>query len=523
MQSIVHNMWVGDPRRPSASSQAFSGRLSSLELPVLVLAGLAASVFYFSWWTAADLSTSPWLALLLVCAGFFYWSQQLSSWWVYLAARRGREAPDHHAVSNLTVDVFVTVCHESVALVEKSLRAAVAMRRTHTTYLLDDAHDPKLKALAKRLGAGYLTRSGRSDAKAGNINAALSRTTGDLVVIFDVDHVPEVDFLEQSLGHFQDPEIGFVQVMLSFSNASTSWVARAASETGDFFNPAALGMDRLGSATMMGTNAIVRRSALESIGGYRPGLAEDLATSIALHAAGWRSAYVAEPLAPGLSPPDLRAWFTQQMKWARGVFEVLLTQYPVLFLRLRPAQRFCYLLRMTYYWSGLVIAIHLLATLVALLGGGRFLQADFQAYALHAAPLLAADLFIRRAAFLKFRHRSVDRAFVWRAGALIYSTWPIYCLAWTLSILRWPLRFRATPKDTRPLPIPFLLPQWGTATLLIFLAVSASSTSWNGFVLSMIAVAQAVPQLIVLMAFLAERNGSQDLSLGVSAPLSRQF
>jgi hypothetical protein len=68
-----------------------------------------------------------------------------------------------------------------------------------------------------------------------------------------------------------------------------------------------------------------------------------------------------------------------------------------------------------------------------------------------------------------------------------------------------------------------LLPQWGTAALLIFFAVSASSTSWNGFVLSMIAFAQAVPQLIVLMASLAERNGSQDLPLGVGAPLSRQY
>ena len=517
-------MLVRDPRRSCARNQAFGGRLSSLGLPALVLAGLAASAFYFSWWTAADLSTSPWLAtLLLVCAGFFYWSQLLSSWCVYLAARRGREAPPHDAVLNLTVDVFVTVCNESVALVEKSLRAAVAMRRTHTTYLLDDGLDPKLKALAKRLGAGYLTRSGRNDAKAGNINAALSRTTGDVVVIFDVDHVPEVDFLEQSLGHFQDPEVGFVQVMLTFSNASTSWVARAASATGDFFHPAALGMDRLGSATMMGSNAIVRRSALESIGGYRPGLAEDLATSIALHAAGWRSAYIAEPLAPGLAPPDLRAWFTQQMKWARGVFEVLLTQYPVLFLRLRPAQRFCYLLRMTYYWSGPVIAIHLLATLVALLDAGSFFQADFQAYALHAAPLLATDLFIRRAAVLKFRHPTVGRAFVWRAGVLVYSTWPIYCVAWMLTLLRLPLRFRATPKDTRPLPILFLLPQWGTATLLIFFAVSASNASLNDIVLSMIAVLQVVPQVKFLTASLAERNGSQGLPWSVGTPRSRQY
>lgn len=506
MQFIVHNMWVRDLQRTSS------------RLPLLVAAGLAASFYYFSWWIAADVSTSIWLASLLVCAGVFYWCQLLSSWAVFLAARRRRPAPSCDDVSSLSVDVFVKTCNEPVPLVEKSLRAAVKMRRRHMTFLLDDGRDAELEALAERLGVVYLTRDDRKDAKAGNINAALSCTSGDIVVIFDVDHVPAPDFLEKSLGHFRDLEVGFVQVMLTFSNASASWVARAAGETGDFFNPAALGMDRLGTATMMGSNALVRRSALESIGGYRSGLAEDLATSVALHAAGWRSAYVAEPLAPGLAPPDLRAWFTQQLKWARGVFEVLLTQYPAVFFRLRPVQRFCYLLRMTYYWSGLVIAVHLLATLVALIGGGRHFQADFQAYALHAAPLLAADLLIRRAAFLKFRHSAAGRAYVWRAGTLVYSTWPIYCVAWMLSILRLPLRFRATPKDRQSLPLLYLLPQLGTVTLLVALSASANNASLNLLLLSMIAVAQAAPQVVVLAASFAGQNGSPAWRPGVGAP-----
>src|SRR5690606_40688904 len=61
--------------------------------------------------------------------------------------------------------------------------------------------------------------------------------------------------------------------------------------------------------------ALIRRTALESINGYQPGLAEDLATSLQLQAAGWHSVYVPHPLAPGLAPPDLAAWFVQQFKW----------------------------------------------------------------------------------------------------------------------------------------------------------------------------------------------------------------
>src|SRR4051794_3317980 len=100
--------------------------------------------------------------------------------------------------------------------------------------------------------------------------------------------------------------------MLTFDNASESWVARAAAEsTLDFFNATGIGMDGLGIATLVGSNVLIRRAAFSSIGGYRPGLAEALVTSLPIPAAGWQSRYVAEPLAPDLAPPNLPAWFTQ--------------------------------------------------------------------------------------------------------------------------------------------------------------------------------------------------------------------
>lgn len=115
-------------------------------------------------------------------------------------------------------------------------------------------------------------RSTHEDAKAGNINAALRRTDGDIVVIFDADHAPTPDFLERSLGYFADPAIGFVQVMLTFENGRKSWVAGAATQSSvDFYNLAAPGMDGLRSATLVGTNALIRRTCLTSIGGLSAG------------------------------------------------------------------------------------------------------------------------------------------------------------------------------------------------------------------------------------------------------------
>jgi hypothetical protein len=321
--------------------------------------GILTLLFYFEWWFEAGGIFNPWLAIAFVFGILCALPQLVGTWYLYLKVRPLRVPT--LPVNKLSVDVFVTACKEPLPLVRKALEAACAMRGRHKTWLLDDGSDPRLASLTRQVGAGYLIREGCRYAKAGNLNAALARTSGQVIAIFDVDHVPEASFLERTLGFFSDPKVGFVQVMLTFRNSAQSWVARAANETSlDYYNPTSRGAEGLKGATLTGSNALIRRSALTSIGGYQPGLAEDLATSIALHSAGWSSVYVNEPLAPGLAPHDLTAWFTQQLKWARGVFEILLAVYPRLWKKLTWGQRASYAVRMTYYWIGPVVGAHIL-------------------------------------------------------------------------------------------------------------------------------------------------------------------
>jgi cellulose synthase/poly-beta-1,6-N-acetylglucosamine synthase-like glycosyltransferase len=408
----------------------------------LLAAGLAALGHYYYWWFGTD------RAWFIVALPILPWTltQLVGDWFLYLASGRP-QCPLPAGDSRPTVDVFVTACREPYALIERSLRAACAMKGMHTTWLLDDGNDTALERLARSLGAGYLVRDDRRDAKAGNINAALARTDADIVAIFDADHAPTPDFLERTIGYFRDPQVGFVQVMLTFCNGGESWVASAGEESSrDFYNPTATGADRLGGATLVGSNALIRREALASCGGYRPGLAEDLATSVALHAAGWESVYVGEPLAPGFSPPDLGAWFTQQLKWARGVFEVLLTDYARLFRRLTWGQRLSYAVRMTHYWIGLVVGFHLVITAIVLLFPRAALVEDFESYLTHLVPLAVATLLIRQVALRVRRHPAVPATAFMGAMTLVYATWPVYAIAWMMSLLRWQLGFRLTPK-----------------------------------------------------------------------------
>ncbi len=433
----------------------------------LIALGLLSLAFYYSWWRSPGRAITPWLAFLLALAAIYCLAQLLASWVLYFAARRRSDPPE--PVNGQTIDIFVTACGEPLGLVERALTAACRMSGVHRTWLVDDGDDKELEALAGRLNAGYLTREGHKDLKAGNLNAALPRTSGDIVGIFDVDHVPEPGFLERTAGYFRDPDVGFVQVMLTFSNGKENWIAHAATEsTYDYYNPTCMGADRIGGASLVGTNTLIRRKALESIGGYQPCLAEDLSTSITLHGAGWKSIYVTEPLAPGLSPPDLIAWFTQQFKWSRGVFELFLTAYPRLFFRLTWGQRLFYLVRMTYYWIGPLVAIHLLFMIAMLFGGSSIARINFQQYLIHVTPIALCRLLIRQVAIRYWRHPTTPAFFLWRPLMLVPATWPVYTLAWVMALCRIPLKFRPTPKTRSGKGLLlWLMPQIVTVLLLL--------------------------------------------------------
>jgi len=131
------------------------------------------------------------------------------------------------------VDVFIPTYDEEPELLRTTLLAATNLhypRPKLNVYLLDDggteikcqgsdaasekarARQKALKALCYEVGCNYLTRERNNDAKAGNINAALAHTHGDLVAVLDADHVPTADFLEYSvLPLLEDDKVALVQ------------------------------------------------------------------------------------------------------------------------------------------------------------------------------------------------------------------------------------------------------------------------------------------------------------------------
>lgn len=129
-----------------------------------------------------------------------YRDEDTRSLQIYLAGKRR------------SVDVFIPVYGEPVEEIKETAIAARDMYGLHTTYILDDGDSNKVKAMAKKIGVSYIRRPEHTHAKAGNINYALSVTTGDFFVILDADFVAKKDFLYETLPFFEDENKAMVAV-----------------------------------------------------------------------------------------------------------------------------------------------------------------------------------------------------------------------------------------------------------------------------------------------------------------------
>lgn len=343
---------------------------------------------------AADAGGNPWLYGMLVAMLIFGATKNLSLWYHYL---RMTVPQTPELGETFSVDILTTYFPgEPREMVEKTLVAIGRITYPHTTYLCDEANDPCLIELCAKLGVVHVTRNNRIDAKAGNINNALRQATGEICLILDPDHIPEPDFLDHVVPHFQDPGIGFVQVVQAYYNKTQSLVAKgAAQQTFHFYGPVMMSMNSYGTVNPIGANCTFRRAALDGIGGHAPGLAEDMHTGMLLYAEGWRSVYVPHVVARGQVPSTLTAYYKQQLKWSRGTFDLLWKVYPRIFRSLTWRQRIHYALMPLHYLSGVFYLLGFLIPILSLFLSDTPWVGDFVYFLLLAIPALLSSFVIR--------------------------------------------------------------------------------------------------------------------------------
>ncbi len=332
-------------------------------LRAFALCALVWGVGYLTWrigWSWQGASPVAFV-MLIVTEIYGLWALGTLAW--YSWSRPPAVRPP--ATPGRAVDVYVCTYDEPFEVVAATLAGCRALTYPHTTYLLDDGRRPEMEELAKVAGAEYLTRPDNSHAKAGNINAALPRTDGELVLMLDADHVPMPDALDAMVGYFDDERVALVQSPHDFFNHdSVQHYVVGRHEQSLFYRVVCPGKNRHGAAYWCGSAALLRRQALLEIGGVATEtIAEDFHTTIRLLRYGWTSRYHDEVLVQGLAPHDLDGYLLQRDRWARGNLAVFaLPESPLRAKELRPVQRLSYFVSLAAYLAP-PMRLLLLATL----------------------------------------------------------------------------------------------------------------------------------------------------------------
>lgn len=335
-------------------------------------------VRYLAWRVySLPLDVSPidsFFAILLLTAELYGSAVLLIGFFVNARALNRKVVPLPADKSVLpTIDVYIPTYSEDMSIVLPTLVGATNMEYPDMSkvriFVLDDGHPRSLKmvenspeaiALRERsealkqacskYGATYITREINDHAKSGNMNNAMKHSRGELILVLDADHVPTTDLLLSTVGGFlTNSNLAFVQTPHFFLNAdpverNLELFNKMPAENDMFYRVVQKGLDLWNTSFFCGSAALIRRAAIEDVGGFAvDSITEDASTSVKMHCKKWDSAYIGKPMICGLQPESFSSFVVQRLRWAMGMTQIFIRQNPIFVKGLSIPQRLSYL------------------------------------------------------------------------------------------------------------------------------------------------------------------------------------
>jgi len=350
-----------------------------------------------------------------------------------------------------TVDILIPTYDEPTFILKRTVIGCQSLDYPYKTiYLLDDTRRSEVEQLAQELGCEYITRPDNRHAKAGNLNHALGKTQGELVTVFDADFIPTKNFLNRTVGFFQNERIALVQTPQSFYNidpiASNLGLENVLTpEEEVLYRQIQPIRDAAGGVICTGTSFVARRSALNQVGCFfTQSITEDFFTGIRLSAQGFRLVYLDEKLSAGLAAENISAHATQRLRWARGTLQAFFVDAnPITIPGLGFLQRLAYMEGLLYWFGSIPRCFFLLIPLAYSFLEVIPIRATPQDLLYYFLPYYVVNITVY--SWLNYRSRS---ALISEIYSLILT---IPLAITTISVLLNPFSqgFKVTPKGRR--------------------------------------------------------------------------
>ncbi len=304
-----------------------------------------------------------------------------------VAGMRAHPLPECKPEEYPDVDIFIATYNEPDYLLAKTINGCTHLEYPDSSkvhiWLCDDNRRPEMRALAERMGVGYFDRPDNEGAKAGNLNAAMARTSAPYVVTLDADMIVQRGFLMQTIPYFIDSErrnaglpakeqikLGLLQTPQCFHDPDVFQHGLYAencipNEQDYFYRTVEVAKTSSNSVIYGGSNTVLAREALEAVGGfYTESITEDFATGLLIESAGYVSLALPRPLASGSTPHTFAEHVRQRTRWGRGV---IVTARKLGIMRragLTLAQKTSYWSSVVYWYSPIKNFVYLFSPLL---------------------------------------------------------------------------------------------------------------------------------------------------------------
>lgn len=457
---------------------------------------------------------------LFIMVSYIIWHpivMEVLSWLVASHVKKPKRQLPQNGLRVAFITNFVP-SSESIDLLIKTLPAMVATDYPHDTWLLDEGNNEQVKQLCDHWGVKYFTRFGKDyyntsegkftrKTKGGNHNSWYDSfgNSYDIVAQIDTDFVPRRDFLVKTLGYFKDPKVAFVGTPQIYGNTGQSFVARGAAEqTYNFYGPMLRGFYGMDTTLLIGANHVIRVAALQDVDHYSAHITEDLLTGMKLHAKGWKSMYVDQPLAVGEGPTNWVDFLNQQMRWAFGCIDILFRHSPRLLPKMNFRQATYYFFLQQHYFSGTAMLLSVFGLALYFFLGINSANFGTIEFLIHYLTVITVTglmaLWLQR-----FNVRpKLERGLLFAGKMVTVAAWPTYFLALIGVIRRKRLSYKVTPKgDNRNYAgnrLKIFLFHLSLAAISIACLISSSLTGRQAPVLVAWAVISALTFTTVVVA-----------------------